>query len=97
MGIRLSGLSSAPVQVAQGRRFLADALHIAHEYPGVNNKATWELINFLVGQGFMEHVNSNETLRATLNTVVTRLHQDDLSPQPRSQVVPPPHGPHPDL
>ena len=50
MGIRLSNLHSAPTQIAQGRRFLADALHIAHEYPGVNNAATWELINFLVGQ-----------------------------------------------
>ena len=79
LGIRLSKLVTAPVQVAQGRRFLADALHLAHQHPGINNDATWELVNFIVGEGYMEHVD--ETLRTTLNNVVSRLHQDDVSPK----------------
>ena len=39
LGIRLSKLVTAPVQVAQGRRFLADALHLAHQHPGINLSA----------------------------------------------------------
>ena len=50
-----------------------------NQHPGVNNDATWELVNFIVGEGYMEHVD--ETLRTTLNHVVSRLHQDDVSPK----------------
>ncbi|EKX49609.1 hypothetical protein GUITHDRAFT_135797 [Guillardia theta CCMP2712] len=38
-------------QVAQGNRFLSDALYLANEYPGVNNAAAWELVDFLVRKG----------------------------------------------